>query len=110
MSPEEFVRAFTQEKASQMLDYFSDDPQTATGQLIKSLGLDSSQISALKNAFDTCLTDTYYTVLLGLDGSCGIGEMQHTFKIYDEENHLLSDCGDLEAEAYTQFHEPNADG
>ena len=105
MTLEEFVKAFKDEKEWQLRDYFSDSPKTVTGTAIKSLNLSADQTSTLRHAFDSCLTDTLYTVLLGLDGSTGIGGMQHTFKIYDEDNNLLSDCGDLEAEAYKQFHE-----
>jgi len=105
MDVAEFVKAFANEKALQMTDYFSASPQTVTGTEIKSLNLSEDQTAVLKRAIDSCLTDTLYTVLLGLDGSAGIGGMQHTFKIYDEDNKLLSDCGDLEAEAYKQFHE-----
>ena len=107
MNCQEFVKAFRDEKDWQMRDYFSDDPKTVPGTEIKELGLSEEQIEGLKRAFDACLTDTYYTVLLGLDGSAGIGGMQHTFKIYDELGTVLSECGDLEAEAYEQFHEIN---
>ena len=105
MTLEEFVKAFKDEKARIIKEYFSDNPQSTAGALFKSLELSDAQTATLRRAIDTCLTDTFYTVLLGLDGSTGIGSMQHTFKIYDEDNNLLSDCGDLEAEAYRQFHE-----
>ena len=104
MDCKEFVRAFKEEKEWQMQDYFSDDPKTISGKAIKTLGLSEKQTTVMKEAFDSCLTDTYYTVLLALDGSTAIGNMQHTFKIYDEAGSLLSECGDLEVEAYEQFH------
>ena len=43
--------------------------------------------------------------LLGLDGENSIGNTQHTYKIYDEEGNLISNCGELEASAYEYFHE-----
>ena len=58
----------------------------------------------LKEVIDTLLTDVFYSVLLGLDGENSIGNTQHTYKIYDEEGNLISDCGELEASAYQYFH------
>ena len=104
MDCKRFVRAFKEEQEWQMRDYFSEDPKSVSGVAIQKLGLSEEQTIILKEAFDSCLTDTYYTVLLALDGSTAIGSMQHTFKIYDEADTLLSECGDLEAEAFEQFH------
>jgi hypothetical protein len=104
MNCKEFVTAFKDEMAWQMQDYFSSNPRTVTGTEIRKLSLSEEQLSILKKAVESCLLDTYYTVLLGLDGSAGIGNMQHTFKIKDEEGNILSECGELEAEAYEQFH------
>ena len=59
----------------------------------------------LKEVIDTLLTDVFYSVLLGLDGESSIGNTQQTYKIYDEEGNLISDCGELEASAYEYFHE-----
>jgi hypothetical protein len=58
----------------------------------------------LKEVIDTLLTDVFYSVLLGLDGKNFIGNTQHTYKIYDEEGNLISDCGELEVSAYEYFH------
>jgi hypothetical protein len=49
------------------------------------------------------LTDTFYTLLLGLDGSASIGGIQQTYKIYGEDGKLISDCGEIEAEAAEAF-------
>ena len=67
--------------------------------------LDSTQQEQLKDVIDSLLTDVFYTVLLGLDGESSIGNIQQTYKIYDEEGSLISDCGELEASAYEYFHE-----
>lgn len=55
-------------------------------------------------ALDNTLTDVFYTLLLGLDGCAQIGGEQQTFQIRDEARNLISQDGDLEAEAYEQFH------
>ena len=49
----------------------------------------------------------FYSVLLGLDGESSIGNTQQTYKIYDEEGNLISDCGELEASAMNTFTEAN---
>jgi len=59
----------------------------------------------LKDVIDTLLTDVFYSLLLGLDGESSIGNTQQTYKIYDEEGNLISDCGELEISAYEYFHE-----
>ena len=59
----------------------------------------------LKEVIGTLLTDVFYSVLLGLDGENSIGDTQQTYKIYDEEGSLISDCGELEVSAYEYFHE-----
>lgn len=51
------------------------------------------------------MTDTFYTILLGLDGSASIGNSQESFKIFDEDDNLISEGGDLEGFAYEYFHE-----
>ena len=58
----------------------------------------------LKEVIDTLLTDIFYSVLLGLDGENSIGNTHQTYKIYDEEGNLISNCGELEASAYEYFH------
>jgi len=88
-----------------MSDYFSGKEDTAVSVLIERLGLNEEQKKNLRKAFDCALTDTYYSLLLGLDGAAGIGECQEVFSIYDEEKNLISKCGDLEAEAWEQFQE-----
>ena len=69
------------------------------------MALSNSQQEQLKDVIDTLLTDVFYSVLLGLDGEHSIGNIQQTYKIYDEDNNLISDCGELEASAYEYFHE-----
>ena len=53
------------------------------------------------------MDDTLYSILLGLDGSASIGDSQESFKIFDEDNNLISEGGDLEGLAYEYFHGDN---
>lgn len=51
------------------------------------------------------LNETYYLLLLALDGEASLGGMQMSYKIYDEEQNLLNECGEIEAVAFEYFME-----
>ncbi|SFO64275.1 hypothetical protein SAMN05216351_12221 [Pseudobutyrivibrio sp. JW11] len=51
------------------------------------------------------MTDSYYTLLLGIDGACSLGDKQITYKLYDEEGKHLNPCGEIEENAYQYFME-----
>lgn len=106
MNAEDFVKNFYEEKEQMMKDYFSDNP-TFVGNKIKQFVHNQEQNKAMKELVSGLLTDTFYTILLGLDGCATIGGVQETFKIYDQKGNLISDCGEIEAFAYEYFHEKN---
>ncbi len=67
------------------------------------MGLTEIQTDQLKEVIDRLLDDVFYSILLGLDGECPIGNIQQVYSLYDEEGCLISDCGELEASAYEYF-------
>ena len=71
---------------------------------IEQLKLDDKQTEILKQILDGVLTDTMYTVLLGLDGCAQIGGIQQMYKIFDEENNELTN-ENIEGHAYYYFRE-----
>jgi hypothetical protein len=97
MTTEEFVKNFYLEKQNILNLNFETK--------IEELNLDEIQTEKLKKIISNILTDTFYSILLGLDGSASIGDSQEGFKIYDEEDKLISEGGDLESHAYEYFHE-----
>ena len=107
MTSDEFAKNFYIEKLNFLKFCFEEQPKypSAVNAKIKEMALDSTQQEQLKEVIDTLLTDVFYSVLLGLDGENPIGNTQQTYKIYDEEGNLISDCGELEASAYEYFHE-----
>jgi hypothetical protein len=106
MNANEFCRNFYLEKKYQLENAFDGSKKTAISYKIEALGLDEEQREKLKDVVSTLLTDVFYTILTGLDGSTSIGDSkQEAFKIYDESNNLISNCGELEAEAYSYFHD-----
>ena len=107
MTTEEFAKNFYLEKMSLLKSSFDfeTDKMTYVATKMRELKLDTEQTEKLKHIVSSLLTDTFYTVLLGLDGSASIGDSnQEVFKIYDEQENLISDCGELEVEAYEYFH------
>ena len=106
MTSDEFAKNFYLEKLKFLESSFEQSPQypSTVNAKIKEMALSSTQQEQLKDVIDTLLTDVFYSVLLGLDGENSIGNTQQTYKIYDEEGNLISDCGELEASAYEYFH------
>ena len=107
MTSDEFAKNFYLEKLNFLKSCFEEHPKypSAVNAKIKEMALDSTQQEQLKEVIDTLLTDVFYSILLGLDGECPIGNAQQTYKIYDDEGNLISNCGELEASAYQYFHE-----
>ncbi len=107
MTTEEFVRNFYLEKQNILTSNFNSlqEYRTQVSIKIEQLNLDRIQTEKLKDIISDLLTDTFYSILLGLDGSASIGNSQESFKIYDEQGHLISESGDMESYAYEYFHE-----
>ena len=107
MTSDEFAKNFYLEKLNFLKSCFEEQPQypSAVNTKIKEMALSSSQKEQLEEVIDLLLNDVFYNILLGLDGESSIGNIQQTYKIYDQDDNLISDCGELEASAYEYFHE-----
>ena len=105
MNTEELVKAFYNEKQNLLKEYLSQNSETEIRQLIKSLNLTDEQNEIMEKILDTSLTDTFYTVLLGLDGSASIGGIQEIYALKDEKGNQLN--GGIERIAYEYFYESN---
>lgn len=107
MTPEEFVKNFYLEKQNIFNSCFDtqSEHRTFVSTKIEELNLNDIETEKLKKIISYLLDDTFYTILLGLDGSASIGDSQESLKIYDEEDNLISEGGDLEGYAYEYFHE-----
>ena len=107
MTTKEFVENFYLEKLHILNSSFTTETEfkTYVSTKIQELNLDEIQNEKLKNIISNVLNDAFYAILLGLDGSGNIGNSkQEVFKIFDESENLISDCGDLEGYAYEYFH------
>ncbi|MCF2218859.1 hypothetical protein H9Q08_06055 [Chryseobacterium sp. PS-8] len=107
MTSKEFVKNFSQEKQNILNSCFDNQSEyrTIVSTKIEELNLNEIQTEKFKDIISDLLTDTFYTILLGLDGSASIGNSQQSFKIFDEDDNLISENGDLEGLAYEYFHE-----
>jgi hypothetical protein len=83
---------------------FLNLPPSEVSLRITNLGLEEEQQKELLKILDIAITDTMYTILLGLDGCMNVGGVQENYKLYDEHGNLLTG-GELESAAYEVFHE-----
>ncbi|ADL52156.1 hypothetical protein [Clostridium cellulovorans] len=104
MNAKEFVELFYTEKNDMLKQYFNNLKNTEVGLKIESLGLNTEQMESIIN---TVITDAMYTILLGLDGEATIGNVQQTYKLYDEDDCEITNSGEIEQYAYEYFHENN---
>ena len=106
MNAEEFVKNFLFEKENILKSYFDNNNyRNDVSEKISDLNLSKENQLKLKEIISSVLKDSFYSILLGLDGSASIGETQQIFKIYDENDNLISDSGGLEEFAYKYFHQ-----
>ena len=85
-------------------NYFFTAQDSTANQMIGELKLNDKQMLKMKEFVHVALRDVYYHILRGLDGAGNIGGVQQIYEIYDENEKLISDCGDLEAAAYEVFY------
>ncbi|MBL7934527.1 MAG: hypothetical protein JNM51_01810 [Bacteroidia bacterium] len=104
MTPEEFVKAFRDEKESFLDIYFERKPNPYEGigpksdvaEMIKQLNLDKEQKEILFKIVEGSLRDFSVTLLYALDGAATLGkEMQQCFDLRDEDGNQLTG-GELE--------------
>lgn len=103
MTAKEFVENFKLEKDSLLKEFTNIESHTEVQNLIQSMKLNEEQSKILKQILSSTLRDTFYTILLGLDGCSAIGKSQELYEIKDENGNLIS--GEIEGYAYKYFHE-----
>jgi hypothetical protein len=101
---EEFVENIYLEVKKYINGIFNNNG-TYVSEKIKELRLNKYDEEKFKNIISSAFDDILITLLYGFDGETDIGNaIQQCYKIYDEENNLISDgSGKLEAEAYEYF-------
>lgn len=105
MNADDFARLCRVEKDSLLAAYFDEGVETNVGVRFREMQLDETRHAVLRDILDGVLTDAFYGFLLGLDGAAAIGGMQQCFELRDESGNRISGDGELEAAAFTHFHE-----
>ena len=104
MNAQQFVANFKADKDMAMKLYFDGEPSEVS-ERIKALGLPPDKLTEIEGIVDVVLTDTYYSILMGLEGSASIGEDQQGYTIIDEGGTVITDSahGDLGGYAWDAF-------
>lgn len=105
MTGEEFVKLCYAEKEEILNEYFKHNSELLAAKKIQNLIQSGTNKDALFELIHLVMTETYYTLLLALDGEASLGGEQIAYKLYDEDGNLLNECGEIEAAAYCYFME-----
>lgn len=103
MTGNEFAKHCFDEKQSALEEYFNSNSESMAAEKIRNLIKQGTEKNELYELIDLVLTESYYTLLLGIDGEASLGGIQQTFKLYDEEGTLLNECGEIEEGAAEYF-------
>ena len=107
MNAEEFVAAWSREKQDLLAEFTNPAGTSQVAERIRAMQLSDHQGRQLVEIINATLIDTFYTLLLGLDGSAAIGGIQQSYKILGEDGELIAASGDIEAAAYAAFQSGN---
>ncbi len=100
MTGEEFVQNCYIEKERMQKIYFDKTKETLVGEQIKGLVAKGISEEEIRSLIDSVMNEVFYTVLLGLDGETSLGNVQMTYKLFDEEDNQLED---IESYAFDSF-------
>lgn len=107
MTGEQFVKLCYEEKEATLKEYFDTNSQAEVASKICNLTESGVSKEALYDLINLVLSENYYTLILALDGEASLNGVQNCYKIFDENNNLLNECGELEAAAFEYFMEEN---
>ena len=103
MTGEQFVKLCFDEKESILKEYFAENTCTEVGERLRLLIADGASKDNLYEVVSLILNETYYSLLLALDGETSLGGTQMSYKIFDEEQNLLNSCGEIGEAAFKYF-------
>ncbi|GGA29365.1 hypothetical protein [Dyella nitratireducens] len=101
MDATEFVSLWKAEK--QIILELLDREDSHVTRCIADMALTERQRRKLRHVIELVLSDTLYTLLLGLDGAAPIGNVQACYTIYDSDHRLISRDGCLAYQAHAHF-------
>ncbi|WP_293389344.1 hypothetical protein [Nevskia sp.] len=103
MNAHEFVSRWRKEKDNLLASFMEPGSTLRVADRIRAMNLSEEQRERLGAVIDGVLVDTFYTLLLGLDGCAQIGGIQETYEIRGEDGEVISSCGDIEGVASEFF-------
>ena len=74
MTGDDFVKLCHNEKEKLMKDYFDQESSLVVSNIIKKLVQSGTDRKELVKLIDEVLNESFYTMLLGLDGECSLGD------------------------------------
>jgi len=104
MDANDFVAAWRREREELLATFLNPASQSATARLFAELNLSPDHQDKLVIALRSALTDTLYTMLMGIDGAANVGGIQEQFLLSTSNGVLVAKPGELEAAAYRCFH------
>lgn len=105
MDAQDFAAACREERDTLLSSFADVSGGTVVAAHLATANLTQSQRKQVFAALDAALTDTFYTLLLALDGSAALAGKQHSFVLTDEAgNTIANGDGRLEAAAWAAFH------
>jgi hypothetical protein len=101
----EFVQACKKERDALMALYADRSSGSVVGAHLDAAQLTPPQRIEVLAALNVALTDTFYTLLMGLAGATSLGGSQQEYRLADENSRPISPSGnaDLETLAYEAF-------
>ena len=83
--------------------YTNGKSDSAVSKLIDEMLLTPEQKEIQIRIINQVLTDSFYSIALGLDGCASLGGVQSDYSIKDENGSSITEGGDLESHAWEAF-------
>lgn len=103
MNGKDFVKLCFEEKENSLKQYFDNSYKTDVGKRINTLIENGASKEELYEMIDLVLKETYYTLLLALDGEASLGGKQLSYELLNQNGNVINQFGEIEAEAYKYF-------
>ena len=103
MDGKDFVKLCFEEKENSLKQYFDDSYKAEVGKRINTLAQNGTNKDELYELINLVLRETYYTLLLALDGEAALGGKQLSCELLNQNGNVINQCGEIEAEAYKYF-------
>jgi hypothetical protein len=104
VTPLQFAQLWRAEKELLLSSFLEPDSGSQVAAAVTGLALSTDQVQGLRELLNVALTDTMYTLLLGLDGCASIGGEQQCYRVLAESGDELTGEGRLEQAAWEVFH------